>query len=94
MEFGGTIMEKMASSSQLNQKCAQLLRAARKKQGLAQWEVAERLGVQQPLVAKIERGTRRLEVAEFVDVAQAIGVDPSRIIEKLTAESAASAPRR
>ncbi len=30
-------MEKMASSAQLNLRCAQLLKAARKKQGLTQW---------------------------------------------------------
>jgi hypothetical protein len=35
-----------------------------------------------------------LDVAEFIDVAQAIGVNPSRIIKKLLAEPAASAPRR
>jgi transcriptional regulator with XRE-family HTH domain len=87
-------MEKMASSSQLNQQCAKLLKAARKKQGLTQWQLAERLGCQQPLVAKIERAARRLDVAEFVDVAQAIGVDPSKIIKKLLAEPATSAPRR
>jgi len=87
-------MEKMASSAQLNLRCAQLLKAARKKQGLTQWQLAEKLGCQQPLVAKIERCARRLDVAEFIDVAQAIGVNPSRIIKKLLAEPAASAPRR
>ena len=85
-------MEKMASSAQLNQRCAQLLRSALKKQGLTQWQLAEKLGCQQPLVAKIERAARRLDVAEFMEVAQAIGVDPSRIIKKLLAEPAT--PRR
>ncbi len=88
------LMEKMASSSELNQRCAQLLKSARKKQGLTQWQLAEKLGCQQPLVAKIERAARRLDVAELIEVAQAIGVDPSRIIKKLLAEPAASAPRR
>jgi len=87
-------MEKMASSSQLNQECAQLLKAARKKQGLTQWQLAEKLGCQQPLVAKIERCARRLDVAEFIDVALAIGVDPSKIIKKLLPKPTASAPRR
>ena len=68
--------------------------SARKKQGLTQWQLAEKLGCQQPLVAKIERAARRLDIAEFVEVAQAIGVDPSRIIKKLLAEPATSAPRR
>jgi len=87
-------MEKMVSSSQLSQRCAQLLKAARKKQGLTQWQLAEKLGCQQPLVATIERAARRLDIAEYIEVAQAIGVDPSKIIKKLLAEPAASAPRR
>jgi len=87
-------MEKMASSSQLNQECAKLLKAARKKRKLTQWQLADKLGCQQPLVAKIERAARRLDIAEFIDVALAIGVDPSKIIKKLLAEPAVSAPRR
>ena len=79
-------MEKTESSAQLNLRCAQLLRAARKKRGLTQWQLAEKLGCQQPLVAKIERASRRLDVAEFMEVARAIGVDPSRIIKKLLAD--------
>ena len=58
------LMEKMDSSVQLNQRYAQLLKAARKKQGVTQWQLAEKLGCQQPLVAKIERAARRLDVAE------------------------------
>jgi transcriptional regulator with XRE-family HTH domain len=88
------LMEKMVSSPQLNQECAKLLKAARKKQGLTQWQLAEKLGCQQPLVAKIERAARRLDIAEYIEVALAIGVDPSKIIKKLLAEPAAPAPRR
>ena len=72
----------------------QLLKAARKKRGLTQWQLADKLGCQQPLVAKIERAARGLDIAEFVEVAHAIGCDPSRIIEKLLAKPAVSSPRR
>jgi len=72
----------------------QTLEGRAEKQGLTQSQLADKLGCQQPLGAKIERAARRLDVAEFVEVAQAIGVDPSRIIKKLLAEPAASAPRR
>jgi hypothetical protein len=34
-------------------------------------------------VAKYERGERRLDVLEFLDVAEAIGFDPGRFIKKL-----------
>jgi len=56
--------------------------------------LTDKLGCQQPLVAKIERAARRLDVAEYIEVAQAIGVDPSKIIKKLLAEPAAPASRR
>jgi hypothetical protein len=49
---------------------------------------------QQPLLAKIEGGKRRLDVAEFIEVAQAIGVDPARIIKKLLAQPLAPSPGR
>jgi hypothetical protein len=35
---------------------------------------------------KIERAARRLDIAEFIEVAQALGVDPSKIIKKLLAD--------
>ena len=81
-------MEKMESLVELNQRCAQLLKAARKKRRLTQTQLAERLGCQQPMVAKIERCARRLNVAEFIQVAQAIGVDAGKIIRKLAAKPA------
>jgi hypothetical protein len=43
-----------------------------------------------PAVAKIERAARRLDVVEFIDVAQPIGVDASKITKKLLTEPAAS----
>jgi hypothetical protein len=39
--------------------------------------VAERLGKPPSYVAKYEGGERRLDVLEFLDVAAAIGFDPS-----------------
>jgi transcriptional regulator with XRE-family HTH domain len=50
---------------------------------LTQAEVAARLGKPQSFVAKYERGERRLDVVEFLHVAQAIGFDPVEIIERL-----------
>jgi transcriptional regulator with XRE-family HTH domain len=69
--------------SEQNQRLWRLLTAARKAQRLKQREVAARLGRQQTFVAKYERGTRRLDVAEFVAISRAIGVDPRRIISRL-----------
>jgi transcriptional regulator with XRE-family HTH domain len=53
-----------------HQKLRELLTAARKKAGLTQAEVAERLARPQSFVAKYEGGERRLDVMEFMLVAQ------------------------
>ena len=66
-----------------HQRLRDLLAAARKKAGLTQAEVAERLGRHQSFVAKYEGGERRLDVIEFIHVAQAIGADPARLLRKL-----------
>lgn len=60
-----------------------MLVEARKGCGLTQAEVAERLGKLQSFVSKYERGERRLDVVEFLEVARAIGIDPKAIIDEL-----------
>jgi transcriptional regulator with XRE-family HTH domain len=60
-----------------------LLVAARKRAGLTQEEVAKRLKRPQSFVAKFEGGERRLDVVEFLTIAEAIEADPVRIIRKL-----------
>ena len=61
----------------------ELLVDARKKAGLTQDEVAQRLGRPQSFVAKYEGGERRLDVIELIDVAQALGADPLRLFREL-----------
>ncbi|MBI3781934.1 MAG: helix-turn-helix transcriptional regulator [Deltaproteobacteria bacterium] len=61
----------------------QLLIRARKAAALTQTELAERLGEFQSFVSRYERGERRLDVVEFLQVARAIGIDPHRIIREL-----------
>lgn len=56
---------------------------ARRDAGLTQQELAERLSRPQSYVSKYERGERRLDVLEFVDVARAIGTDPCSLLEGL-----------
>jgi transcriptional regulator with XRE-family HTH domain len=60
-----------------------LLTEAREEAGLTQVELGERLGRPQTFVSKIERGVRRVDVIEFVEIAKAIGVDPKSLIRKL-----------
>ncbi len=60
-----------------------LLVAARRKAGLNQTKVAERLGKPQSFVAKYEGGERRLDVVELLAVSAALGADPRRILRDL-----------
>jgi transcriptional regulator with XRE-family HTH domain len=66
----------------------ELLRAlvdARRKAGLRQIDLAERLGKPQSFVSKFERGERRLDVIELIVVARAIGVDEMRFLQSVAA---------
>ena len=62
--------------------CALMVKA-RKAAGLTQHELALRLKKPQSFVAKYEGGERRLDVVEFLNVARAIGADPTRILRAL-----------
>jgi transcriptional regulator with XRE-family HTH domain len=58
------------------------LRAARKKLGLTQEEVAERSGVQAGEVSRIERGQRDPKVSTLERLAAAVEVPPGRLLEQ------------
>ena len=60
-----------------------LLLNERIKAGLTQTEVGSRLGKPQSYVYKYEKGERRLDVIEFLDIADAIGFNPHNIIDKI-----------
>lgn len=60
-----------------------LLVAAREKAGLTQQQLADRLGKPQSFVAKYEGGERRIDVIEFVAIAQALEFDPARAVREI-----------
>lgn len=60
-----------------------MLIEARNKAGLTQVGLAKRLGKPQSFVSKFERGERRLDVVEFFDVAEAIGIDGIAFLKDL-----------
>jgi transcriptional regulator with XRE-family HTH domain len=60
-----------------------MLREGRELRGISQRELSKRLGQQFTYVAKIELGTRRVDVVELVAICSEIGVDPTEIVGKL-----------
>jgi transcriptional regulator with XRE-family HTH domain len=60
-----------------------LLVAKRKEAGLTQADIAAKLRRYQSFVATLEAGQRRIDVVEFLDLADAIGFDPAEAIKKL-----------
>jgi transcriptional regulator with XRE-family HTH domain len=60
-----------------------LLISAREAAGLTQVALAKKLGRPQSFVSKFETGERRLDVIEFLEIAQVLRVDPIRLIRQL-----------
>ncbi|MDJ0737926.1 MAG: helix-turn-helix transcriptional regulator [Nostocaceae cyanobacterium] len=60
-----------------------LLIEARKAAGMTQTELSTKLYRPQSYVSKYERGERRLDVIEFLEVAEALNINPTAFIEQL-----------
>ncbi len=61
----------------------ELLADHRQQRDLTQKELAERLGKPQSFVSKYERGERRLDLIEFLQITHALGADPCAIIRQI-----------
>ncbi|MER9076518.1 helix-turn-helix domain-containing protein [Mesorhizobium sp. M0904] len=57
--------------------------AARKNNGFTQSQIAEMLRRPQSFVAKYEGGERRLDVIEFLDVTEALKIDPCELLAQM-----------
>ena len=57
--------------------------AARKRAGLTQAEVAQRIGKDQTFISLIERSQRRVDVLEFYALACAMNADPAELYADL-----------
>jgi transcriptional regulator with XRE-family HTH domain len=64
-----------------------LLIGLREQKGLSQRELSKRLKRVQTYVSKYERGERRLDVIEFLEVVKALEGDPHTIIKDLLKNS-------
>lgn len=65
------------------QRLRTLLVEARGTVGLTQAQLASKLSRPQSFVSKYERGERRLDLIELMEVCDALGVQPTQIIKKL-----------
>jgi len=59
------------------------LREMREKAGLTQRDLADRIRQTQWWVARSETGSRRLDVAEFIEFCKGCGVDPAEALREL-----------
>jgi transcriptional regulator with XRE-family HTH domain len=66
-----------------------VLKAARKRAGVSQVDLAERLGNTQTFVSKCERGERRIDAVELVEFAEALGVEPLGLLGEYLEQRAA-----
>jgi len=59
--------------------------SARTACGLTQTELAEKLRKPQSFVSKYERGERRLDVVELIEIVRQLDLDPHSIIDEIEA---------
>jgi transcriptional regulator with XRE-family HTH domain len=57
--------------------------SARRDANLTQIDLAKKLRRPQSFVSKYERGERRLDVVEFIEVAEALRIHPARVIDDI-----------
>lgn len=59
----------------------QVIKEARLAAGVSQEELSRRMGQSITFIVKIERGTRRLDVFEFIRLAECLSAIPSELFE-------------
>lgn len=74
-------MEKSLKSAEYARFIA-ILVAARHKAGIRQQALAKKLRKPQSFIAKYEGGERRLDVIEFIVIAEALGADPLKLLRR------------
>ena len=66
-----------------HQRLIALIIEAREKSGMTQTELAEVLGEYQSFVARLESGQRRLDVIEFIRLAEILNFDANKVITEV-----------
>jgi len=60
-----------------------LIIAKRKAAGVTQQQVADALGQYQSFIARLESGQRRIDVVEFLDLAQILNFDATKALREI-----------
>lgn len=81
-EQWGIFLDKTVGSPG-NEALAKLIREKRKQAGLTQTQVAKTLRQRQTWLSHLESGQRRIDVIEFVKLAEALNFDPVEELQKL-----------
>ncbi|QPC94995.1 helix-turn-helix domain-containing protein [Mesorhizobium sp. INR15] len=76
-------MDVKTLGSQRHDALIAILIEKREDAGVTQSELADRLGEYQSFVARLESGQRRVDVVEFLALAEILGFDPSAVVNKL-----------
>ena len=63
-----------------------LLRAARDRAGITQVELAEKLGLTQSFVSKMERGDRRIDIVQLRTICGIYGLKLSEFVQRFEKE--------
>lgn len=63
----------------------QLIVDKRNEANLSQADLAKAIGRYQSVVAAVESGGRRIDVVEFLDLAETIGFDPYEVLREVAA---------
>ena len=64
---------------------------ARKATGLSQREFAAKLKRSNNFVWRIEAGERQVNVLDFIEIARAAGLEPAKLMERVTNDSGSAA---
>ena len=60
-----------------------LLIERREAVGMSQTQLADRLGEYQSFIARLESGQRRVDVVEFLELAEVLGFDAGKVLATL-----------
>ena len=71
---------------------AAALATARSDAGVSQRELAKRMGTLPSVIAKIETGSRRVDVLELIQIAQALGLRPDGLFNQASQAVSKVAP--